>query len=478
MADIKDILIKRYDGTSWIELLPVTVSGNVDDSAKDAPKFVTKQQKEWLDKAQPYISLTVQNNELTGILASYAQLDISSLNTQNVNITDGTSLLHIGLEPGTGSFFEINTSGKDLHIGGSASTIIKDPRSQDDWAPTNTYDLVTKGYLDTVGLGVKPSEEVDVRTMFHIDLTAQITKIDNYTLVNNDRVLVVAQEIEPIDTSSSNGIYSYDSSTKKLAKLTPDSVTGETYGNETGALVTVENGNTGSGERWYCIDYNQGLWIKFDSQIDIRANNPLEVVGNTIKLKPKGITNAHLEDGAVTNNKISADAVASPIIIDRDGKLGIEDSGISNAKLAGSITGDKLSNDTIGASKLKIGAGLSIGIGDNADKLYIANSSITAAMLAAIGVEGNTYSNNWSAVGDLPVAQGDLTRTIPYHLKYLYSAIKFLRGTDTYAESNAQNIAGAYTLASGKNTTYFGKTLPGSTTFYPGDLFFEDQAND
>lgn len=48
------------------------------------------------------------------------------------------------------------------------------------------------------------------------------------------------------------------------------------------------------------------------------------------------------------------------------------------------------------------------------------------------------------------------------------------RGTALYNTSNAQSIAGAYTLANTKNRTYVGSSDPATTGFEEGDLFFQD----
>ena len=189
--------------------------------------------------------------------------------------SDGIQMFIDGV--GQGATARVRQTGRNLELGSNLSpnlkTIIYNPQTTDGYTPSTGNDIVDKKYLDTFEIGVKPNGAIKVRSTGNIILNDVVTTLDNYTLVNNDKVLLVAQT-----TSTQNGIYTWNSTTNKLTKDADG-----TSGNESSSLVSVANGNTGAGERWFCINYANGLWVQFDSQIDIKAGSGITVTGNEIK---------------------------------------------------------------------------------------------------------------------------------------------------------------------------------------------------
>lgn len=119
---------------------------------------------------------------------------------------------------------------------------------------------------------------------------------------------------------------------------------------------------------------------------------------------------------------------------------------------------------------VKAGAGLTK-IGTT---ISIPDFGITDMMIESIHVgkiqdfkffEGGT---SWSEVED----SGTET-TITNHLEALATAIKLLRGTANFNTNNTQTIAGAYALANTKIKSEIGTTVPGTSGYTAGDLFFK-----
>lgn len=117
--------------------------------------------------------------------------------------------------------------------------------------------------------------------------------------------------------------------------------------------------------------------------------------------------------------------------LEKDGtNLKIKTGGVSNAMLAGSISVSKLANSTINDN-----------LGAFSNPSYPAANSqmgFVAALNAAL------------------------------------SAIKEIRGTDSYKTVNSETIAGAYASAKVKNRTYVGSGNPATTGYEPGDLYLQD----
>lgn len=126
--------------------------------------------------------------------------------------------------------------------------------------------------------------------------------------------------------------------------------------------------------------------------------------------------------------------------------------------------------DTIkaGAGLTKSGTTLSIGYG-----------AITNGMLAGDITYGKIAEFSVSHVhSDWQNTYGpDRSANLYGHLSNLYSYIKIIRGTEKVDTPNNQTIAGAYTEINKRNRTYTGTSLPGTSGYTAGDLFFLELAS-
>lgn len=78
----------------------------------------------------------------------------------------------------------------------------------------------------------------------------------------------------------------------------------------------------------------------------------------------------------------------------------------------------------------------------------------------------------WDAITD-----ATNSKTIQTHLQHLYAVITKLRGTGKYNTDNNQTIADAYMEINKRNRTYTGSSLPGTSGYTSGDLFFLELAS-
>lgn len=293
------------------------------------------------------------------------------------------------------------------------------------YTPNNIRSIVNKGYVDNLGMGVKPTTAVRVASTGNVALTG-VTSIDGVTLANGDRVLLKDQE-----TASQRGIYTW----KTGGTLTKASVTGND--NQNGTLVRVTAGTANKNDTFYAQDYTAGNWILFDSNLELIPGAGITVSGATISIGSSAITNAMLA-GSIQAGKINLGAGLSNI----SNAIGISSGAITNAMLAGSIEHTK-----------------------------IADIAVTRMV--------SGYSNT---------VQAALTNFAPASLdslfSSLFSAIRALRGTNLYNTDNTQTIAGAYSNAAAAQTAASNAmaaipkitsgTTPPTTGNKNGDLFFKE----
>ena len=125
--------------------------------------------------------------------------------------------------------------------------------------------------------------------------------------------------------------------------------------------------------------------------------------------------------------------------------------------------------DTVssGAGLTKSGNTLSISSGGVTNAMLA--GGITDAKMASAASDDDDISAGWAAV---PAAS---TETTPgNHIKYLYNAIRLLRGQANYNTNNAQTITGAYALATQRNRTFVATGVPTDNSGYiTGDLLFK-----
>lgn len=119
---------------------------------------------------------------------------------------------------------------------------------------------------------------------------------------------------------------------------------------------------------------------------------------------------------------------------------------------------------------IKAGNGLS----KSGTTLNIANDGVTNRMLAGsinwfkLDDQNHTDTYGWAAIVD-----ADTNTNLPTRISQILSAIKRLRGTEKYNTYNTETIAGAYQLANSKIKSEMGTTMPGTTGFTTGDLYFK-----
>jgi len=240
--------------------------------------------------------------------------------------------------------------------------------------PSIQSEAATKEYVDNlISTGTVPIPSVKAATTGNITLSGT-SPIDTIGLSPGDRVLVKNQT-----TTSQNGIYTVASGawTKVTAQSTQ------------GALVFVESGAINNDSKWYAESNTS--WILFSKvdTIGTIANGGLQKIG--------------------TN-------------------LGIQNSGVTNAMLAGSIDWNKL----------------------------LSSPSSDAPGWA--GLAGTLAT----------------PKTLSTHISDLYSAIRNLRGTVAWNTNNSITIASTNSLAAGKNKTYIGQSDPATTGFVEGDVYLQE----
>ena len=200
--------------------------------------------------------------------------------------------------------------------------------------PSADSDVAVKSYVDAIaGGGVYWKEPVRVASTANIDLSSALINgatIDGVSVATGDRVLVKDQS-----TASQNGIYEVVAS--GAASRSSDCDTADELN---GAAVFVKEGSAAADQGYIqtatvsTIDSDTVTWAQFTGLGQITAGAALSKSANTL--------NVEVDD---TGIEIVGDA------------LQLKDSGVTNAKLAGSISNDKLSNSTI--SGVALGGNLS-----------------------------------------------------------------------------------------------------------------------
>ena len=418
MATNYNILIKRFNGSDWDILRPLTLSDNVSDDAQNN-KFVNATQIAWIESLRTrltYSASVIMSTVLfeaptveatTRLISPEFRLPAPTQSATNWRIYRSSD----GLE------FETNVPKMVLGIlSDNTSYLNGDWQMDAGYTPNNIRSIVNKGYVDNLGMGIKPTTAVRVATTANVALTG-ITSIDGVTLANGDRVLLKDQT-----TATQNGIYTWATG----GTLTKASVTGND--NQNGTLVRVTAGTANKNDTFYAQNYTAGNWILFDSNLELIAGAGITVSGGTISISNGAITNAMLA-GSIQAGKINLGAGISNI----SNAIGINSGAITNAMLAGSIEESKLAD------------------------LPIINSGV--------------MPNAWTLIQD------NVSTSLFTHLGYIYNAIKALRGTTNYNTSNTQTIAGAYSKIDadlgGKNSTTLSNANPANTNRVTGDLHFQ-----
>lgn len=200
--------------------------------------------------------------------------------------------------------------------------------------PSSDNQAARKAYVDAVALGLTIKDSVAAATTANITLSGTQT-VDGYAVQVGDRVLVKNQS-----TGSQNGIYVAASgawSRSGDADSTPDEV-------KPGIFTSVLNGSTNGNTQWVLttptpisLGSTTLTFSRLSQPTSYTGGDGIAVAGTDIAADLK--TNDGL---AIKTAQIGVDYDDSTIGIVSN-KLAVKDSGITNAKLAGSIADSKLS---------------------------------------------------------------------------------------------------------------------------------------
>lgn len=119
---------------------------------------------------------------------------------------------------------------------------------------------------------------------------------------------------------------------------------------------------------------------------------------------------------------------------------------------------------------IKAGNGLS----KSGTTLNIANGGVTSEMLAGhIAWDKLTHSAHSDKLGWMSINPAITSIELQPRIDHILSAIRNLRGTENFDTYNTETIAGAYQLANSKIKSEMGTTMPGTSGYNVGDLYFK-----
>ena len=98
------------------------------------------------------------------------------------------------------------------------------------------------------------------------------------------------------------------------------------------------------------------------------------------------------------------------------------------------------------------------------------DGALEVSKISNYGAESYTDNESWTGLADASSA------SIGQHTWNIYAAIRRLRGTSLYNTNNTETIAGAYVVAKSKIKSAIGGTVPGTSGYTIGDLFFKTLA--
>ncbi len=278
--------------------------------------------------------------------------------------------------------------------------------------PTSDNQLARKAYVDSIALGLSVRESCKAATTAALPantrtgnvLTASANgafpTIDGVTIVLNDRLLVKNEA-----TQANNGIYTLTqvgdvSNPWKLTRAADYDTSAEV---DDGTFTSIINGTTNGNTQWVQVTkdpvlntdplvfsqlskpdtYTASLGVKkigFDFQADLSATGAITLTGNSMQVN---VDNATIERAS---NAIQ-----------------VKDLGITNAKLAGGITDDKLNTITT-ANKVNWGA---------VNKIGSVLSDIADTTFTALGAGALLYRNSGNAAWvNLPIGTSGQVLTV------------------------------------------------------------------
>jgi hypothetical protein len=308
------------------------------------------------------------------------------------NQIQDAAIVEAKLGSGAVAFAKLKSADIETSLAGSSSKI---PRAD-----------AVKNYVDAAIDGRKQKDPCVAGATANVDLGSATdgTTQDGVTVLDGQRVALLNQ-----DDASENGPYvAVDASDTSTWTRTSDA---DTSTEMTQAAFWIQQGSTYGDKAYVCTTdaINLGTtnltFVEYASSVAYIAGDGLDLTGVTFSVK--------VDDTGV---EISSDT------------LQLKDAGVTNAKLAGSITAEKLNKGTgltDNAGNLEIASGvagdglalasqvLSVNVDDssietNADALRIKASGVTNAMLAgSITAEKlNTGTGLTDNAGNLEIASG------------------------------------------------------------------------
>lgn len=277
-------------------------------------------------------------------------------------------------------------------------------------SPTNSTDVATKGYVDSIAQGLEVKTSVRVATTANITLSGTQT-IDGVAVVAGDRVLVKGQT-----TGSQNGIYIVS------ATAWSRSTDADTSAEVTAGMFTfVEEGTTNADSGWVLTTNNPITlgttalsFAQFSGAGQITAGDGLTKSGNTLNVVGTAgriVANADSIDLATVGSPVTSSFVK--ITTDNYGR----------------VSGTTAVSGTDITSQLTAGTGITIGSGS------ITNSGVT-------GITGTANQITASA------STGSITLSLPQSIATT-SSPTFSTVTATTFSGNATTATTATNITGG-----------------------------
>lgn len=157
--------------------------------------------------------------------------------------------------------------------------------------PVASTDAATKGYVDSVALGLDVKASVRAATTAAGTLASSFANgsvIDGVTLATGDRILIKNQA-----AGAENGIYLVPASGAPTRST--DCNSASTY--LSGAFTFVESGTTNSGSSWVVgtqgsinVGTTSVSWVQFNGSISYAAGSGLTLAGNSFSVNTTGVS--------------------------------------------------------------------------------------------------------------------------------------------------------------------------------------------
>lgn len=292
---------------------------------------------------------------------------------------------------------DINPNGKITAAGGNftADVDMNSHKISGVGAPTDPSDATNKQYVDDAIAGLAWKESVNLAALANVALNGNTNTLilDGHAALtqahgNGYRILLLSQT-----DVAENGIYVYsDNGTTYQLDRAADA---DSLVELAGASVFIQEGDTYGTSSWvqtnhYLNTFADQQWVQFNGASQITAGDGIEkdgnrldvVVGNgltisldAVSVAPSGIVTDMIDDEAVTDVKIAANAIAQSNMKDNSvGTAELIDLNVTNAKLADdAVTNAKLADNSVALANMQ---------NDSVGESEIIDGSVTSAKIA------------------------------------------------------------------------------------------------